>query len=281
MPRGYTISVRLVLVFVCVFLGWSIYSLIVYRELSLINFQGQDYLATIGFSIGLYAFVQLLLRYLSTPNVTITLSNGPHRLGPSQALQVAADAPEEERKRIELLNIKRQYATHHIQVWNCDVPWYICPLIQRIAVEGCHIRFRYTRIYNGKEEPMLNGEWLFGRWNDNPEPVTSTGFDLGTAVTNRRLAKLFPTEKNDHIDAYPFTVAFAMKKEGDDGFYHFNDESYAFGFGWSNPHWYMGLGTYRVDIRLTGYGLLRAVTSKFRLVNSGSSLSDWMPENWQ
>lgn len=165
-------------------------------------------------------------------------------------------------------------------MWNHDVIWFLRPLIQRVAVEGCVIHFRYTRIDGDQNELMLNGEWLFGRWDDNPEPVTRTGFDLGAAVVNRRLAKLFPTEKPGNVDAYPFSVAFAIKKEGEVGFFHFNDESYAWGFGWCNPHWQLRIGVYRVDVRLTGYGLLRGTTQTFRVINKGHVLDDWILEEW-
>lgn len=278
MQKGYVFFIRLFLIFICVFLGWSIYSFILYRELTFTGFQGQDYLVAIGFSIGLYAFIQLLLRYLSIPNVKITLADGPRRFGPSQELTIPADASEELQQKIRYENSKRQYAAYHIQVWNYDVSWWIRPLIQRVVVEGARARFRYTKIDDGNEELMLNSEWLLGRWNDNPQPL-SPQYDLTIAVGNRRLTQLFTTERSGNIDAYPFSVAFAIKKEGEDYFYHFNDESYAWP-GWSNRHWRLGLGTYRVDVRLTGYGLLGAVTIKYKLLNSGPSLSDWRLEKW-
>ncbi len=278
MQKGYIFSIRLLLILICVFLGWSIYSFILYRKLAFTCFQGQDYLAAIGFSIGLYAFIQLLLRYLSIPNVKITLAGGPRRFGAPQELTIPADASDELRKKIQNENSKRQYAAYHIQVWNYDVSWWIRPLIQRVFVEGVRARFRYTKIDDDHEELMLNGEWLLGRWNDNPQPL-SPQYDQTIAVGNRRLTKLFTTERGGNIDAYPFSVAFAVKKEGEDYYCHFNDESYAWP-GWSNPHWRIGLGTYRVDVRLTGYGLLGAVTIKYKLSNSGPSLSDWRLEKW-
>jgi hypothetical protein len=120
---------------------------------------------------------------------------------------------------------------------------------------------------------MLDGNWICGRWDDNPQPIGKAGFEYNLAITNRRLARLFPTERQGEIDAYPFMVSFAMKKRGTKEFYHFNDESYAYA-DWCNKQWLFDSGTYRVEVRITGYGLLRPVVRSFKLIN-GAGYTDF------
>lgn len=281
MPRGYVWFIRAVLLVCCIAGGWAFYTYLVLNHITVRGLSGRDWLAIIGLSFGIYATIQIILRYVSVPNPRITIADRqPHRLGPTEAQAVPADESEEVRQNANRLNLLRQFAVHHVKVWNLDVPWPLRPLMQRTVLEGCQIRFRYTRIDDAQEQLMLNGSWLLGRWDDNPQPITDKGFDLNASIVNRRLAKLFPTENRGHVDAYPFTVAFAMKKEGDRNFYHFNDESYQWGFGWRNPRWEFDIGTYRVEVRLTGYGLLRAVTTELRLINKGTTFDDLVLEKW-
>jgi hypothetical protein len=281
LPRGYAWFIRVALLLFCIVGGWALYAGLGLRQFTLYAVGGKDALAIVGLSFGIYATIQIVLRYIAVPNPIIKIANRqPARLGPPEAQAVPANATQESRQAIEYINLKRQFAVHQLEVWNHDVIWFLRPLIQRVAMEGCTIRFRYTRTDGEQDEPMLRGEWLFGRWNDNREPVSRMGFELGTAAVNRRLAKLFPTEKAGNIDAYPFTVAFAIKKEGEEEFFHFNDESYAWGFGWRNPEWQLGIGIYRVDVRLTGYGLLRATTQTFRVINKGKAFDEFILEEW-
>lgn len=143
------------------------------------------------------------------------------------------------------------------------------------APEGCLATFRYCK--EGSSIPSLQGEWLCGRWIDNPEPVgASCDLNLQAAVANRRLAKLLPTESRNHTDAHPFLVAFAIKKQSDPNFYHFNDMSYIADF--RREDWQLGPGSYRVDVRITGYGMLAAKTETFRLYNEGTGLEDFCLE---
>jgi len=281
LPQGYAWFIRLSLLILCIVGGWALYVGLTLGRVTLSVLEGKDMLAIIGLSFGIYATIQIILRYVAIPGPQIvTASRQPARLGPAETQTIPANAPDEVRQLIEGNNLRRQFAVHHLNVCNHDVLRFLRPLTQRITAEGCVIRFRYTRLNSNREESAANGEWFFGRWDDNPEPVTRTGFDLGAAVVNRKLAKLFPTEKQGNIDAHPFSVAFAIKKEGEESFSHFNDESYAWGFGWHNPHWQLGIGTYKVEVRLTGYGLLRTTTRKFRLINRGTTFEEWVLEEW-
>jgi len=227
--------------------------------------EGSRWPAIVALSFGTYAVIQTSLRYVCTPTPEIKVDEeSPVRLGPHP-----------------------EFAVQKVAVWNYDVPRWLRPLVLRDAPEGCRIRFRYTRVTERGEEMALKGQWLHGRWDDTPEPLTQiitlkgpvVGYDLKTAVANRRLTKLFASEKGKHPDAYPFGVAFAMKKEGEADFYHFNDDSYQWS-DWRNPDWVLGPGTYRVDVRLTGSGLVRAKTATFRLRNPSSSLTEWVLEEW-
>lgn len=217
MPKWYPWFARVVFLIFCVMIGWASYIYLIKRQIGLSILGGQDILAIIGLSFGIYSTTQIILRYIAIPAPRITLENRqPTRLGPEEALPVPNNATEIVKQEIEQINWKRQFAIHKVQVWNHDVHWLIRPLMQRVTVEGCIIRFRYALLRNGQEEPVLNGEWLHGRWDDNMEPVSQTGFDLRIATVNRRLAKLFPTEKIGNLDAYPFKVAFSMKREGEE-----------------------------------------------------------------
>lgn len=281
MPTGYTWFVRVTFLGFCVVSAWALYTGLVLGKLSVRCLTGQDVLAILALTFGIYATTQIIFRYISVPNPRITIADRlPNRLGPKEAQTVPPEASDEVKRNVKRNNQLRQFAAHHIEVWSLDLPWFLRPLIQKVAVDGCQIRFRYTRIYDGGEEPMLNGEWLFGRWHDNPQPITHAGFEPGAAFVNRRLAKLFPTEKKGHIDGYPFAVAFAMKKQGMKEFYHFNDESYRWP-AWCNRQWLLGIGTYRLQIRLTGHGLLRATTETLKLTNKGTNLDDLILEEWQ
>lgn len=131
-------------------------------------------------------------------------------------------------------------------------------------------------------------DWIHGRWNENPQPLSSTPqgtqVDFPAVYHNRRLAKLFPSEGPGHIDNFPYAVAFTMKRKGDAGFYHFNDESYVDGmwgaYKFCRQDRCLGPGLYRLDVRLTGYGLLTARTATFRLRNSGTTHDDLVLEPW-
>ncbi len=173
---------------------------------------------------------------------------------------------------------------HHLAVWNYEVRPAIRPLVLRVAPEGCQIRVRYTNVET--QGQMLGAEWLLARWNDNQEPVTEVGghLSLPSMIRNRRLQpKLFPSEPKGHRNAYPFTVAFAIKRRGDECFYHFCDESYQWGGDeglWLNPDWRLPKGTYRVDVELTGYGLVHPSAAAFRLRNEGPRHEDFVLEPW-
>lgn len=277
----YSWGARLFSFISCLLFGWLVYSYLLLDQFSISNLKGQDLLAIIGISFGFYAVIQVILRYCSAPTPKIIISSTqPKRLGPREQLDLPPHATDEQTKTVQHANRLRQFAAHHLEVWSVDVPWYFRPLTQKIAIEGCHIRFRYTRIDDYSETLMLKGNWLYGRWNDNPEPITEGGFQLSVAISNRRLAKLFPTEKRGSTDAYPFATAFVMKKQGTDVFYHFNDESYQYN-DWCNPDWLFGQGTYRVDVRLTGYGLLRPITRTLKLINKGINIDDLLIEDWK
>jgi hypothetical protein len=290
MPIWYPWTARLALLALCIFGSILLWGWVLHSELRFWQFDSGDWLPIVALSFGTYTVIQTLLRYISTPTPEIRIDEeSPVRLGPSEPLNMPANATEDEMAEIRLANFRRQFAALKIAVWNKDVAWWWRPLLLKEAPEGCRIRLRYTRISDKGEEPALNDEWLYGRWDDTPEPLSQivtangqrvTGYDLKTALANRRLAKLFPTEEVKHPDAYPFSLAFAMKKEGDLEFYHFNDESYAWGPGWRNPHWGLSPGIYRVDVRLTGYRLLGSAKASFRLKNLGPAFTDWRLEEW-
>ena len=88
---------------------------------------------------------------------------------------------------------------------------------------------------------------------------------------NRRLPKLTPLDS-------AYTVAFAIKAQGDVDCYHWNDESYGFLPGpnhWRNPIWRIDSGNYIVEVVLTGYRLVHPVRARFRLFNNGPSLAQF------
>ncbi len=224
---------------------------------------GTEILTVTGLTIAVFSGSQGLFRWLATPRLRLQVhsTSGP----------IPIRLPE--------------YALHHIEVWNHDWPWFLRPLFLATAPEGCQAKFQYWKEPDSSISPEFNGQWLHGRWSDNPEPLVETpqgSFpSISASVTNRRLAKLFPTGKRGHIDAHPFIIAFAIKKEGDPDFYHFNDESY-YRHGpenpWCNNDWQLGPGAYRINVRITGYGLLRAKTASFRLRNLGTRHQDFTLE---
>ena len=71
-----------------------------------------------------------------------------------------------------------------------------------------------------------------------------------------------------------WTVAFAIKREGDRECYHWNDQSYApLRPMWLNPDWKLEEGNYLVRVVLTGYRLVHPVRADVRMSNNGSSIS--------
>jgi len=222
--------------------------------------RGEDFLVALAITLAALAVIPIFLSWLASPTPVI-------------------DAHTSTPKPIRV----QELAVHHLAVWNYELPVWIRPLAIRTAPEGCQVRVRYKNAQTG--EAMLGGAWLLARWNDNQEPVTEAGnlLSIPAMIRNRRLqSKLFPSEAKKHRNAYPFTVAFVIKREGENGFFHFNDESYKWASdGWLNPEWRMPLGDYRVEVELTGYGLVHPSTAVFRLRNGGTRHRDFILAPWE
>jgi len=221
---------------------------------------GQDLLVALVLALAILAVVPVFLGWFGSPTPRI---------------ETHASLPEP--IRIQGL------AVHHLAVWNHELPKWVRPLVLRVAPEGCQLRVRYTNVET--LQIMLRGEWVLARWNDNQEPLREDGqLSIPAMISNRRLrSKLFPSEKAPHRNAYPFTVAFAIKREGDEWFYHFSDESYRWAgetLLWLNPTWRMPQGIYRVDVELTGYGLIHPSVASFRLSNGGTTHESFVLEPW-
>ncbi|GEM_PF-6587325 len=227
---------------------------------------GGELLQVFGLTVAIFGGFQGLFRWMAVPRLDIRMPLHP---GPW-----AINDP--------------NYAIHHIEIWNREWPWLLRPLFLATAPEGCQVRFRYWKDDAPVPEifPSIETPWIHGRWDENPEPVTLTRqgavINWAALVQNRRLAKLFPTEKPGHIDSFQSSVSFAIKRKGDPDFYHFNDESYLQqqGSRFCRQDRKLGPGTYRVDVRITGYGLLAARTATFRLTNSGTNFEDFILEPW-
>lgn len=237
--------------------------------------EGQDVITFIAVGFAVFGAAQVILSWYAIPHPHIEPhSREPSRLGPDK---IPDDAQDDLRRHWEHL---REFALHHLLVWNYETKPWLRPLVLRVAPEGCQIKVRYLDAKTGK--PVLADSWLLARWDDNPEPVDYARGEphLPTMLRNRRLDKLFPTERKGHVDAYPYSVSFAIKKQGEAEFYHFNDEAYRYA-DWRNPKWRMGRGIYKVEMRVSGYGMLRPACAAFRLVNQGTEHSDFLLEPWE
>lgn len=219
-------------------------------------FNGSEAAAVFGLAAVVFGASQGFFRWLAVPNLRVEI----HQASPQ------ATSP---------------YAFHHVEVWNEERPWFLRPLFLVTAPEGCQIKFQYWRESGGSYVRELCSEWLPGRWNENPQPLVQTGVGVvpnqEAATANRRLPKLFPTERKLPAerklpDPDPYIVAFAIKRQGDSGFYHFNDMSYLHP-GWCDPKWCMPEGVYKVKILITGYGMVGAKRATITLQNSGTQLS--------
>ncbi|MCL4553371.1 MAG: hypothetical protein M1305_07475 [Candidatus Marsarchaeota archaeon] len=256
--------VRSGFILLCVALAWSFWFF------SQSDFQfpaqlrvmtGAEILAVTGLTIAIFSGFQGLFRWLATPRLELCVHSVSGPLPISTGI----------------------HAVHHIEVWNVDWPLLFRPLFSATSAEGCEIKFQYFKELDGKLVAVLDGQWLHGRWNANPQPLASTPTgvyaDKLAAEANRRLARLFPTERKNHVDSHPYTVGFAIKEQGDEDFYHFNDLSYVYhnpNKPWCNDDWRMGPGAYLVKVRVTGYGLLGPMTATFRLNNSGTTHKDFV-----
>ncbi len=254
-PLWLAWPIRLVFIGICFLVAWLIW-LATQRLAFPIGaadwrwLDGAEIASVLGITIAVFGGIQGLLRWLAAPRIKMT----PHTT--TRPLPIGDGS----------------YAVHHVEVWNTEWWGWLRPLVMATAPEGCQIAFRYWKEIGDREELQFDGKWLLGRWSDNPEPITGNNINLSAMVTNRRLPKLFPSEEKGHRDAYPFVVAFSIKRNCDTDCYHFNDESYQFQttyLQWCNPDWKLGLGVYRVEVRLTGYGLLAAKTATLWLRNLG------------
>jgi len=208
--------------------------------------QRQDIAPIATLAIAVFGVTQGILRWLAVPDPTIEPG--------------------------DLVPVREKFGILHVRVWNYDVAKWLRPLVTRTAPEGCKIRVRYIR------DGHVALGWLLGRWNEHLEPLVyvqgGTQVDLRLMLENRRLDRLYPTDKGGEF-AEPYEVAFAVKEDGLSDFHHFNDESYSHQPGWRNPKWALPVGTYTVEVVITGYGLIRAARASFRLRNGSTSLKDF------
>ena len=239
-----------------------------------------EWLAFLGLVFGIFAVTQIGLRLFAFPDPQVELYNG------GKLLTLGGDGPPTD-PRIVFLN---QHAVMHVAVRSPRLPWPIEQLMGRAKIEGAQIRFRYFDLDKG-QYPFGGDKWLLGRWNDNPEPVSSTTFiqndgsplqaasvSMRDQVTNRRLPALFPTPDRGPEHAIA-TVSFLIKRIGQPPLYHFNDDTYGFDH-WERPDYLLDGNNYRVDVRLFGYGLPTVVEKSFRLANAGNGLADVNLSPW-
>ena len=154
-------------------------------------------------------------------------------------------------------------------MYNFEVAPWLRPLIWRVAPEGCQVWIRY------RQGARVAVNWLLARWNENPEPIeyAQAALDIRTMVRNRRLDRMYPTDRSGEFSV-PYEVAFLVKQEGVNEVWHFNDEAYRFQPAWRNPDWVLAAGTYEIDVRIAGYGLIRPAVRSLRLVNAGPRIGD-------
>jgi hypothetical protein len=225
-----------------------------------------DWLKFIALIFAAHAFLQLVLRYwlLPKPRFRIEDCEGA-TLGPPKPVLEDTLAGDE-LAWARHANRLRQFLILRIHIEHRDAPWLPRALGPRSPVEGAVARFRYRL----EGEGAAWTEWRVGRWDDVHQPIIEWlgRLDLRAVETNQRLPKLYPSDLQNADRLWP--VAFAMRKQGRDGFYHFNDESYKFPPDWENPDWVMPFGTYEVQAELAGYGLTEKVGFQFRLVCSAN-----------
>lgn len=204
--------------------------------------ESQDIPSWFALSIGVFGLTQGLLRWFAVPSPTVL---------PGQSVRVPNDC-----------------AILHLKVFNYNVYRWLRPLVLRSAPEGCQAWIRYRC----GEQVVL--DWVLGRWNENWEPVDyNTGKpDLKTMLKNRRLEKLYPTERSGLLST-PYEIAFAVKQQNNEDFWHFNDESYQFDL-WKNPDWVLPKAQFKLDVQITGHGLIRPTIACFGLENSGTDHGD-------
>lgn len=108
LPRGYAWFIRVVLLLFCIVGGWALYAGLGLGQFTLRALGGKDALAIVGLSFGIYATIQIVLRYIAIPGPTIRIANRqPARLGPAEAQTVPANASQEIRQLIESNNLRR------------------------------------------------------------------------------------------------------------------------------------------------------------------------------
>ncbi len=199
-----------------------------------------DILSLTALSFGVFGFLQGVLRWLAVPDPEIWI--------PTESTVRIAD----------------NFAVVKIAVANWDVTPFLRPLVLRTAPEGCSLRVSYADPDTGEIKFRA-----LGRWDDNPEPINyQTGApDLVTMLANRRLAKLFPADRDRSEDIH--TVPLAIKQDRSAVCHHFNDESYSPSHqpGWRNPAWLLPDKRYNVEIELRGYGMIHPARFRCTLVN--------------
>ncbi|MCK4414397.1 MAG: hypothetical protein KAY32_12720 [Candidatus Eisenbacteria sp.] len=235
-------------------------------QLCLVRSSSPDkWLKFIALIFAAHAFLQLILRYWLLPRPTV-------RIVDADSKPLGSPEPIGEQGLVghELLwarhqNHLRQFLVLRAHLEHRDAPWLPRALGPRLPVEGAVARFRYR--LEGKGGTWT--PWRAGRWDDVLEPLTLAGqVDRSLVQTNQRLPKLYPSDLQNPDRLWP--VAFAMRKIGEDGFFHFNDESYNHQPDWRNPSWVLPSGTYEVQAELAGYGLAEKVRFRFRLICSPS-----------